>query len=176
MTGQVVPLNGGAVPAPVRIEQVDYADPVEGATLFRLLDLYARDPAGGGTPLDPANKPALLAGLAATPGAFSLIAYQGAEAVGLANCFTGFSTFAARPLVNIHDLVVDPRFRGRGIGTALFARIEALAKALGAVKITLEVLSGNEPAKALYRSLGYGDYVLDPDKGSALFWQKVLSK
>lgn len=158
----------------LRIEKADYADPVEGATLYRLLDLYARDPAGGGKALDPAMKDALLAGLAATPGAFSLIAYAGAEAVGLANCFTGFSTFAARPLVNIHDVVVDPRFRGRGIGKALFGKIEEIARAKGAVKVTLEVLSGNEPAKALYRSLGYGDYVLDPATGHALFWQKSL--
>ncbi len=96
------------------------------------------------------------------PGAFSLIARLEGEAVGLANCFTGFSTFAIRKLVNIHDLVVAPSYRGRGIGRALFAAIEAQARAIGAAKVTLEVLSGNEPAKALYRSLGYGDYVLDP--------------
>jgi ribosomal protein S18 acetylase RimI-like enzyme len=163
-----------AVATLTRIEQVDYADPIEGAALFRLLDLYARDPAGGGKPLDPAMKDDLLAGLAATPGAFSLLAFVGAEAVGMANCFTGFSTFTARPLVNVHDIVVDPRFRGRGIGRALFGKIEEMARAIRAAKVTLEVLSANEPAKALYRSLGYGDYVLDPAKGHALFWQKVL--
>ena len=156
------------------IERVDYADPAQGADLFRLLDLYARDPAGGGKPLDPASKDRLLAGLAATPNAFSLLAYVDGEAVGLANCFTGFSTFAMKPLVNIHDLAVAPAFRGRGIGRALFAAIETEARALGAAKVTLEVLSGNETAKALYRSLGYGDYVLDPHMGEALFWQKVL--
>lgn len=156
------------------IARVDYADPVQGADLFRLLDLYARDPAGGGKPLDPASKDVLLAGLFAAPGAFSLIARINGEPVGLANCFLGFSTFAMKPLVNIHDIVVAPPQRGRGIGKALFAAVEAEARALGAVKVTLEVLSGNEPAKALYRSLGYGDYVLDPHMGHALFWQKVL--
>lgn len=158
----------------VLIARVDYADPAQGAQLFRLLDLYARDPAGGGLPLDPARKDALLAGLAATPGAFSLLAFVEGEAVGLANCFTGFSTFAARSLVNVHDVVVDPAFRGRGIGRALFARIEMEARVIGAAKVTLEVLSGNAPAQRLYRALGYGDYVLDPHMGHALFWQKVL--
>lgn len=156
------------------IERVDYADPVQGDDLFRLLDSYARDPAGGAAPLNPARKDALLAGLAATPSAFSLLAYLDAQAVGLANCFTGFSTFAMKPLVNVHDLAVDPDFRSRGIGRALFAAIEAEARAMGAAKVTLEVLSGNERAKGLYRSLGYGDYVLDPHMGQALFWQKVL--
>jgi ribosomal protein S18 acetylase RimI-like enzyme len=156
------------------IEQVDYADPAQGAALFRLLDLYARDPAGGGTPLEPGLKAPLLAGLAATSGAFTLLAYIDGEAVGLANCFTGFSTFAARPLVNIHDVAVDPAYRGRGIAKALFAQIETIARDKGVAKITLEVLSGNEPAKRLYRALGYDDYVLDPTQGTALFWQKAL--
>ncbi len=156
------------------IERVDYADPVQGEALFRLLDSYARDPAGGGAPLNPAKKDALLAGLAATPGAFSLLAYFDGQAVGLANCFTGFSTFAVKPLVNVHDIAVDPDYRGRGVGKALFVAIEAEARAIGAAKVTLEVLSGNERAKGLYRSLGYGDYVLDPHMGQALFWQKVL--
>ncbi|MBO9579768.1 MAG: GNAT family N-acetyltransferase [Sphingobium sp.] len=156
------------------IERVDYADPVHGDALFRLLDIYARDPAGGGEPLDLAKKGVLLAGLAATPNAFSLLAYLDGQAVGLANCFTGFSTFAMKPVVNLHDLAVDPDFRGRGIGRALFAAIESEARSLGAAKVTLEVLSRNDRAKRLYRSLGYGDYRLDPHMGQALFWQKVL--
>jgi len=156
------------------IARVDYADQGQGDDLFRLLDSYARDPAGGGQPLDPAKREALLSGLAATPGAFSLLASIDGVGVGLANCFTAFSSFAARPLVNIHDIVVDPAFRRRGIARALFAAIEDEARARGAAKVTLEVLTGNVAAKALYQSLGYGDYVLDPHMGQALFWQKVL--
>jgi ribosomal protein S18 acetylase RimI-like enzyme len=156
------------------IVRVDYSDAAQGAELFRLLDVYARDVAGGGVALDPSKQVAVLAGLAATPGAFSLLAYVDSEAVGLANCFTGFSTFAARPLVNIHDLSVSAEWRGRGIGRALLNAVEARAREIGAAKVTLEVLSGNEPAKALYRAVGFGDYVLDPEKGHALFWQKAL--
>jgi len=156
------------------IVRVDYSDATQGAALFRLLDVYASDIAGGGQPLDPALHAPLIDGLASTPGAFSLLAYVGEEAVGLANCFTVFSTFAARPLVNIHDLAVAAEWRGRGIGRALLGAVEAHAREVGAAKVTLEVLSGNEPAKALYRATGFGDYVLDPEKGHALFWQKSL--
>jgi ribosomal protein S18 acetylase RimI-like enzyme len=116
-----------------------------------------------------------VSGLAAAPGAFSLIARLDGEPVGLANCFTGFSTFAAKPLVNVHDMGVMPGHRGRGVGRALLQAIEEHARRLGACKITLEVLSGNERAKALYLALGYGDYQLDPAAGHALFWQKKLA-
>jgi len=156
------------------IDRVDYTDPRDGADLVRLLDLYARDPMGGGAALDPAVKAVLPARLAATPQAFSLLARRDGVALGLANCLFGFSTFAARPLVNIHDVVVAPEARGGGIARALFAAIEDIARAAGACKVTLEVLSGNHRAKALYAALGYGDYALDPETGTALFWQKRL--
>lgn len=156
------------------IAPADYDDPLDAADILLLLDAYARDPMGGGEPLADDVRERLVPGLAGQPGAFSLVARLGGEPAGLANCFTGFSTFAARPLVNVHDMAVLPELRGRGIGKALFAAVEDEARKRGACKITLEVLSGNEVAKRLYASLGYGDYQLDPAAGQALFWQKRL--
>jgi GNAT superfamily N-acetyltransferase len=156
------------------VELADYADPRDAADLLAALDAYARDPMGGGRPLAAEARERVVPGLAATPGAFSLLARLDGDVTGLANCFTAFSTFAARPLVNVHDLVVMPDCRGRGVGKALLRAVEAEAAKRGACKVTLEVLSGNEPAKALYRSLGYGDYALDPAAGTAQFWQKTL--
>jgi ribosomal protein S18 acetylase RimI-like enzyme len=139
-----------------------------------LLDAYARDPMGGGEPLSDTVKERLPGDLAANPQAFSLLARLDDKAVGLANCFMGYSTFAAAPLVNIHDLAVLPETRGRGVGRALLAAVEAEALKRGACKITLEVLSGN-PARHLYAREGFGDYQLDPATGHALFWQKRLT-
>jgi len=164
-----------ALAPPLTVELADYGDPLHAADILLLLDAYARDPMGGGEALSEHVRETLVPALAAQPGAFTLIARLGDEAVGLANCFMGFSTFAAKPLVNIHDMVVLEGHRGRGIGRALFAAIEAEAHRRGACKVTLEVLSGNEPAKALYSSLGYGQYELDPAAGQALFWQKRLT-
>ncbi|MBV7265534.1 GNAT family N-acetyltransferase [Erythrobacter ani] len=161
--------------ADITIRNIDYADPGDAADLMELLDYYARDPMGGGEPLNPEAKATLAAKMQDYPTAFSLIAYSDGAPAGLANCFVGFSTFAAKPLVNIHDVIVKSEFRGQGVGKALFAEIETIAADKGACKVTLEVLSGNEPAKALYASLGYGDYQLDPDMGHALFWQKELA-
>jgi len=73
-------------------------------------------------------------------------------------CVEGFSTFAGRPLVNVHDLVVDAAHRGRGIGTALLAEVERRARARGACRITLEVNAANEAAQRLYRRLGFGPW------------------
>lgn len=152
----------------------DYHDPRDAGDLVSLLDAYARDPMGGGRPLDEGVKARLPGDLAANPQAFSLLARIDDTAVGLANCFMGYSTFAAAPLVNIHDLAVLPGHRGAGIGKALMAAVEAEALKRGACKITLEVLSGN-PARHLYAREGYGDYQLDPATGHALFWQKRLT-
>lgn len=152
----------------------DYDNPADAITVVALLDEYARDPMGGGMPLDEDARDRLIPALKATPGAFSVIARADGVAVGLANCLMGFSTFAARPLVNIHDMVVTAAHRGKRVGRTMFAVIEAVARERGAAKVTLEVLEGNKGARALYASLGYGDYDLGPDMGPALFWQKVL--
>ncbi|NBB25129.1 GNAT family N-acetyltransferase [Porphyrobacter sp. SLTP] len=157
------------------IDLADYADPRDAADVVALLDAYARDPMGGGAPLREEVKARLTGDLAANSHAFSMLARIDGEAVGLANCFMGYSTFAAAPLVNIHDFAVLPGHRGTGIGKALLAAIEAEALKRGACKVTLEVLSGNHPAKALYAAQGYGDYQLDPASGHALFWQKRLT-
>jgi ribosomal protein S18 acetylase RimI-like enzyme len=37
------------------------------------------------------------------------------------------------------------------------------------------VLSNNEAAKSAYQKFGFSDYELDPQAGTALFWQKLLT-
>ena len=66
----------------------------------------------------------------------------------------GFSTFACRPLLNLHDLGVSPRFQGQGVGKALLSALEQRGLAMGCCKITLEVLEGNAVAQGLYRKQG----------------------
>lgn len=157
---------------------VDYQQPRHASALLELLDLYARDPMGGGQPLAAQVRADLPAAMAARAHLFSVLAFDGpgagAKAIGLMNCVEGFSTFAARPLVNVHDVVVHPDWRGRGVARALFARAELLARARGACKLTLEVLSGNQRALALYLALDFVPYQLDPQAGQALFMHKAL--
>lgn len=158
----------------IHIVQADYADPAHAVALINLLDTYARDPAGGGEPLSDYARRHLVGQLAARPFVFSVLALEGDTAVGLINAIEGFSTFACRPLVNIHDVIVLPSHRGRGIATQLFAAVETLARARGACKLTLEVLDGNTAAQALYQRLGFTAYQLDPAMGHAQFQHKWL--
>lgn len=152
----------------------DYQEPGQARAIVQLLDAYARDPAGGGTPLSAYARENLVAALAARPQAFSILALDGEQPVGLINCIEGFSTFACRPLVNIHDVVVRRSHRGQRVGERMLAEVERVARARGACKLTLEVLSGNAPACRLYERVGFAGYQLDPAMGTARFLQKWL--
>ncbi|MDO9358114.1 MAG: GNAT family N-acetyltransferase, partial [Polaromonas sp.] len=152
----------------------DYQDPVHAAALVGLLDAYARDPAGGGEPLSDFARTHLVAGLEARPQAYSVLAFDGGQPVGLVNCIEGFSTFACRPLVNVHDVAVLASHRGRRVGEQMLALAEQLARKRGACKLTLEVLQGNASAIKLYERIGFAGYQLDPALGSAQFLQKWL--
>lgn len=159
---------------PVKIVPVDYRNADQTTMLMTLLNNYASDAMGGGKPLSEEILGALPEKLAGVPGAFSFIALVDEQPAGFANCFMGFSTFKAKPLVNIHDLAVNPDFRGQGLSLKLLAAIEVEARARGCCKVTLEVLSGNEVAKQAYLKAGFEGYELDPASGQALFWEKPL--
>jgi ribosomal protein S18 acetylase RimI-like enzyme len=160
--------------AMIEIVRARYDEPAHAAALVELLDTYARDLAGGGEALSEFARTNLIAELATRPFIFSVLAFEDNAAVGLINAIEGFSTFACRPLVNIHDVVVLPSHRRRGIAVQMFAEVEAIARERGACKLTLEVLSGNRSALTLYEKLGFDDYRLDPAMGHAQFMQKWL--
>ena len=155
--------------------RADYSNPIHADALVRLLDAYAQDPAGGGEALSAFAKANLVAELAARPQAFSVLAFAGDLAVGLVNCIEGFSTFACRPLVNIHDVAVLPGHRGQRVAEQMLTLSEEIARERGACKLTLEVLAGNASAVRLYERIGFAGYQLDPAMGKAQFFQKWLA-
>jgi ribosomal protein S18 acetylase RimI-like enzyme len=140
-----------------------------------LLDAYAQDPMGGGTALSEFTKHNLVPELAKRPQAFSVLAFDADTPVGLVNCIEGFSTFACKPLVNVHDVVVSSSHRGQRVGQQMLALAEQIAIQRSACKLTLEVLSGNSSAIKLYERIGFESYQLDPAMGSAQFFQKWLT-
>lgn len=160
------------------ITPTDFADPAHVRAFLELLDHYAHDPMGGGRGLSDDARRHLVGELQARPGFVGFLAWEGKgramRAVGLINCFEGFSTFAARPLLNVHDIVVDAERRAAGIGQALLAAAEEAARARGCCKLTLEVLSNNHRALASYARFGFRPYELDPAAGQALFLEKKL--
>lgn len=153
---------------------LDLNDAGQAAAWLGLLDHYARDPMGGGSGLSDYARLNLVGRLQQLPAFHSALAMDGDEAVGLINCFAGFSTFAAKPLLNIHDIVVHSAWRGRGLAQLLLDWAARRAGELGCCKLTLEVLANNEQALAAYARAGFAPYVLDPQAGHALFLQKIL--
>ena len=77
--------------------------------------------------------------------------------------------------MNVHDVAVLSAYRGQRVAEKMLALAEEIARARGACKLTLEVLSGNPGAIKLYHRVGFANYQLDPAMGHAQFLQKWLS-
>jgi ribosomal protein S18 acetylase RimI-like enzyme len=163
-----------AHPAVIVEAELDRAE--HQSAIVALTAAYALDPMGNGGPLPPDVLERLVPGLRAHPTTLVLLAYVDEKAVGLATCFLGFSTFAARSLLNVHDLAVLPAYRGRGIGRALLHAVEGAARARGCVKLTLEVLEHNRRARQLYEAAGFAQATYTEAAGGALFFAKVLGE
>ena len=60
-------------------------------------------------------------------------------------------------------VIVDPRYRGRGLGLALAQAAIKKACSLGVNEVRLAVVSDNQPAVKAYRRAGFED-VVDPER------------
>jgi ribosomal protein S18 acetylase RimI-like enzyme len=153
------------------IVEADLSDPEHARALVEIIDSYARGPGGQNAPLGDEARARMAPGLAAHPAAFTLLARAEGAFVGVAVCVWGFSTFAGRPSLNIHDLAVLPAFRDRGIGRSLLEEAERRARRRDSAKLTLEVHDANSGAKRLYERFGFG-----PWKPPTLFVSKSLAE
>ena len=158
----------------IDIIKADLLNPDHGTAILNLLNEYAQDEMGGNCELSTFVKQNLIAELQKRHGIHVILAYFYDDPAGLSICFEGFSTFACKPLLNIHDLIVAKKYRGMGLSKMLLSKAEAIAWSLGCCKLTLEVLEGNNIAQAAYKASGYNAYQLDPKAGKALFWQKII--
>jgi ribosomal protein S18 acetylase RimI-like enzyme len=55
----------------------------------------------------------------------------------------------------VHLVAVDPRYRRRGVGSAMMRRAEALLDEMGCPKLNLQVRSTTPEVVAFYESLGF---------------------
>jgi len=158
----------------VEIVEADLDRPEHQQAVIELTDAYARDPMGNGKPLSDEVRRALIPGLQQHPTTVIFLAYEGNNAIGIANCFIGFSTFAARPLINISDLAVLPDHREQRIGRRLLKAVEGKAREIGCCKLTIEVQENNHRARHVYESVGFSQAVYVEEAGGALFLSKPL--
>lgn len=108
-------------------------------------------------------------GLNNHPRAIVLLAQTDGVFTGLLVAFENFSTFTAKPMVNIHDVFVLKAYRGLGIGRKLMDAVIAEAGDRKCSFVTLEVRTDNPAAQSLYKSLGF-----DGTKPDLLYWRKDL--
>ena len=135
----------------------DYANEYHCESFALLIGQYMADPMGDSKPLTPMEQLRLVDGMSKHPAGFVLFAVLDEEIIGLVTCFINFSTFKARPYLNIHDVLVKKDYRGNGYGRLLLEKCVALASERKYCKVTLEVRSDNLPAQMLYKSMGFKD-------------------
>lgn len=156
------------------ILEADLRHPQHQQAVVKLLDAYATDPMGNGRALSKDVRRDLIPGLQQHPTTIIFLAFQNQQAVGIATCFRGFSTFAARPLINIHDFYVIPELRGRKIGQMMLTAVEQKARDTSCCKVTLEVQQNNHRAQHIYEAAGFARSVYGEAAGGALFLSKPL--
>lgn len=106
--------------------------------------------------LTPWSRDAFVSEVADNDLACYLVAEQGREVIGYAGCWIIFDE------AHVTNVAVLPAWRGRGVGAGLMAALIAVAKKLGARRMTLEVRPANLAARRLYDRLGFAAYGLRP--------------
>lgn len=158
----------------VHVVRADLSRSDHGEALVALLDEFVRDPAVAGRPLPEDVRNRVVGAMRSHPTLSAWLAYEGDAVVGFAVGIQSFSTFAARPVMNVHDLGVREAARGRGVGYALMAAMEQVAREAGCCKLTLEVRADNGRARAFYHRFGFGDFEPGAEPVPTLFLEKRI--
>ncbi len=148
---------------------IDIQNPEHQKGVLYLLDAYMRDEMGMNAPMPKDLAPRIIDGLKAHEAYIAFIVLADGKYAALANCNKNFSTFKAKPLINIHDFVVHPDFRGNGVGKFLLDSIASFCKENDYCRINLEVRDDNVKAQNLYKKCGFED--CNPPM---YFWEKNL--
>jgi len=133
------------------IRNVNLQDEIHAKYVIKLLNDYMNDPMGNNSTMPKGMGTQIISGLKK------------------ANCNVGFSTFQARPLINIHDFIVAPEFRNQGIGHFLLRAIINYAVDNNFCRVNLEVREDNLSAKSLYKKMGFSDCV-----PKMMFWERKI--
>lgn len=155
----------------IRILEADLTQPAHQQATLQMVDAYSRDAMGDGQPLAANVRATLIDALRKHPTTIVFLAFEADSPVGVAVCFRAFSTFAAKPIINIHDLHVLPSHQRRGIGQALIRAVEDKARSFGAGKLSLEVLETNHRARQTYAAAGFSS---NSDEGLTLYLTKKV--
>jgi ribosomal protein S18 acetylase RimI-like enzyme len=153
----------------IQIIEADLSNEAHAENFLSLTAAYMADPMGEALPWSDDQKNTVKKEMKDHPSALVLFAKADDEYVGICTCFYAYSTFLAKPLLNIHDIYVSESHRGIGVGKRLIQSLEEIAHKKGCGKITLEVRKDNLNARDLYKSQGFTEA-----PHSMFFWIKYL--
>ena len=131
---------------------VHQATPDDAAELARMLDLFD---SMGATPEQVAARMLACQNVLTT-----FIGAMDGRAVGFACLRLVPHLQGDEPYAELPDIYIDAPFRRHGVARALFAQLEATARAAGASELVIITGFDNEDAQAAYRAVGYGDWAL----------------
>ena len=154
---------------PIKIVECDFRNLDHRESFVILLNEYIKDDMGGGKIIKGPRKKKILREMNQHPSRLVFFALLEGAFVGMIVCFWGYSTFRVCPLLNVHDLIVLPDYRQKGIGRKLMEAVEKKARLLGCGKITLEVRYDNKQGRQLYSSLDYKE-----SQPPMSFWVKLF--
>ena len=157
-----------------RVIQANLEEASHQQIVLEMVRAFAQDTMADGEGLPTETQEHLLEELRKHPAKLIFIAFHEHQALGISICFLGFSTFLAKPLINIHDFYVKREHRRKGIGKLLLQAVEEKAIELGCGKLTLEVEENNHKALALYHGFGFSKVKYSDEAGTVLFRQKML--
>ncbi len=92
-------------------------------------------------------------GFGENPAFFCFVAEVDNTVEGIALGYNRYSTWKGK-IIHLEDLIVNTKFRGSGIGSALLDTFVKYGYSLGVKRINWEVLDWNEPAIKFYESKG----------------------
>lgn len=151
------------------IEKVDLDNIKHCEALVVLLNKYMKDEKGAGKPMPQKLGAKILHGLKMHSAYLEFLVKINEDYVALVNCNLNYSAWQASPFINIHDFIVYPTHRKKGIGKFLLYGIKDFACEKAYCKINLEVREDNSKAKKLYRSTWFSSC-----SPVMLFWEMKL--
>ena len=151
------------------IVQADLQNEVHCIQIIKLLNDYMNDPMGNNRAMEKRIAPQIISELKEHPAFLGFFVLLDEQFAGLANCNINFSTFQAKPLINIHDFVIAPEYRNLGAGSFLLRGIINFASKNDYCRVNLEVREDNLTAKSLYKKMGFSDCV-----PRMMFWERKL--
>ena len=105
----------------------------------------------------PAEYASFLSAKLKDPDAAVLVADQNGHVIGYAYAAVEASDYMSLrgPAGVLHDVIVEPQYRGRGVGRLLLDAILACLKSRGAPRVVLSTADGNEAAQRLFATMGF---------------------